>query len=657
VELVKKEENSELLLNIYLNIATTYQEMDKYNNALNYLNQCLKIEDNENISQDSKVLAKLNIAKLFIDSKELKKAKNELKALWPYFINKTKNSNLVIFHLTIGEYYISNNQYEEAENEFTNAYIISKQLNQNQLLIKSLEKLISIYELTGNYRNAFLYKNYEHKFIDSLKSSQNYLILSRIELEEEFEEKADMQNQQFNIKQKLHELEIDHQKKISGYLILVLVFLIGFGIYAYIVYRQKLISARVLASHRKEILVKNEALKQQMLEDKEKNELIELIDSENEILSLVAKETNNAVFIIKPDGTIEWVNEAFQRLSGFSLAEYKRVRGTKIQDASYSETIKTDFTQCLVTKKPLSYISKSFTKDNKQLWIHTTLTPVLDKNNEVERFIAIDSDITSIKQARDEIDLKNQEITASLEYARRIQKSLLPLNSEMDNIFAEYFIINLPQNIVSGDFYWAKKKNGQRLAVVADSTGHGVPGAFMSLLGISLLQEIVYKMETLDPAAILDQLREKTTDLLRYGSNELSSQESWDIAVCVINEQNELKFAGSNNSALILRDDVLIEVKPDKFYLWDEILNDKSFTLQTVQLYENDKIYLFTDGFGDQFGGLEEKKFSRRRFKKLLLDIYSLPMESQKELMNMTLKAWKGQQEQVDDIMVLGFRV
>jgi len=144
---------------------------------------------------------------------------------------------------------------------------------------------------------------------------------------------------------------------------------------------------------------------------------------------------------------------------------------------------------------------------------------------------------------------------------------------------------------------------------------------------------------------------------LHYENREFSSQESWDIAVCVIDEQKRLRFAGSNSSAQIIRDDVLIEVKPDKFYLWDDVSTQKPFTLQVVQLYDNDSIYLYTDGFSDQFGGSEEKKFSRRRFKNLLLDVYSLPMQSQFESINSTLHNWKGNNQQLDDILVMGFKV
>jgi PAS domain S-box-containing protein len=655
IDIHKKNKQPDLTARSYMNLAIIYKDMGNYKEALDANNSALEILKKSN-DRDLLILANLNIADIEIITRDLINAKNILNNLWP-ISRKTNNlSNHYLYHKLKGEYFFAIYQFDDAENEFNKAYSVARELQDLKLRIESLKSLVSLYERINNYASAYRAENEQHSLSDSLNNSQNYLLMSRIELQEEFDEKSDLQNQQNKMKQQVQEFEISHQKKISGYLLIVLVFLIIFGFLAYIISRQKLKDARILASQREEILLKNEALRQQMEEDREKNELIEFIDKQNEILSLVAKETNNAVFIINPEGTIEWVNEAFERISGFSLSEYKRFRGAKIQDASFSETIKADFNECLITKRPVSYISKSYTKDDKLVWIHTTLTPVLGQNNEVDRLIAIDSDITKIKQAQEVIDLKNQEITSSLEYASRIQNSIMPLKSEMDAIFFDYFIINLPLNIVSGDFYWVTKKNGQMLAVVGDSTGHGVPGAFMSLLGISSLQEIVYKMDTLDPASILEKLRQRVIYLLHYENNEISASESWDMAICAIDEQKVLKFAGSNNSVLILREDVLIELKPDKFFIWDEIYS-KKFSQQTFQLLENDRVYLFTDGFIDQFGGFEEKKFSRRKLKKLLLDIYNLPMESQRELLNMVFKAWKGKNEQVDDIMVMGFRV
>ncbi|NJO91839.1 MAG: SpoIIE family protein phosphatase, partial [Chloroflexia bacterium] len=188
--------------------------------------------------------------------------------------------------------------------------------------------------------------------------------------------------------------------------------------------------------------------------------------------------------------------------------------------------------------------------------------------------------------------------------------------------------------------------------------GHGVPAAFMSVLGISAIQEIVANIDILEPARILEKLRDKIVFLLNYQGDEANTLESLDIAICVIEEDNlMLNYAGSNSPAFVLRDDVLIEMKPDKYFIWDTRTNKKNYTLKTFQLAPGDRIYMFTDGFSDQFGGEQDKKYSRRRLKKLLIDIYSLPLETQKDLLNMELKNWQGTNEQIDDIMVLAFEI
>lgn len=657
IEIYKKSNQVGRIGLSYFSIGNIYKEKGEYKKAQEYYNKSLNYLESAK-DKKAKIEVLISIAELNMLKNELDKASNQLNEIEHLCIQLNDLKECCLFYHLRGDLNLANKLYTEAENDYFKVLVIAQQLNDIKLRIQSIHKIIELYKEKQDYRTAFKFQNQYHHLKDSLSKVQNYMLLSKIELQDEYDEKLAQQNRRNEIKKESQQSEISYQKRISVILLNGLVFLIIFGILAFINYRQKLKNARMLANQRQEILLKNEALRQQMQEDRQKTEIIEFINHENELLSVVAKETDNTVFILSPNGTIEWVNEAFQRLSGFTLEEFKKIRGSRIQDASLSETINENLLKCISSKKPVKYISKTWKKNKKTIWIHTTLTPLLDENNEVVRLIAIDSDITKLKEVEDEIAKKNSEITSSLEYARRIQNSLLPPFAELDTIFMEYFIINLPQSIVSGDFYWAAQKNGKTLAIVADSTGHGVPGAFMSLLGISSLQEIVYKMEFLDPVLILEQLREKIVSLLHYGSNHVSSSESWDIAVCVIDQNSHvMQYAGSNNSVIILRDDVLIELKPDKFFVWDEQANYKEFAQQSIDIQPTDKVYLFTDGFSDQFGGEDDKKFSRRKLKKLLLDIYTLPMESQKDILSMVLKDWKGDNEQVDDIMVLAFQV
>ncbi|MDF1549948.1 MAG: tetratricopeptide repeat protein [Bacteroidales bacterium] len=657
LEIHKKSNSIKYLGIAYNNIGTIYKERGEFKKAIEYLNTSIRYLDSTS-NHIIKIKAKFNLAESYLGLNMKKEALEELFE-GENICQKTANmADCCDFYLIKGQYFESEQQYKQAEQFYKKAINLSDKINNFIIKSKALNQLSKLYVITKNFEKAYKMQDSYHKLKDSVNSMQNYILLSRLEVQNEFDEKLDKQTKRSELKEQMQKAEIAYQKRVRNFLLIGFFFFLLLAFIAILNYRQKLKSAKMLAIQRQEILMKNDALREQMEADRMKTELLEFINEENEILSLVAKETDNTVFILSPDGKIEWVNEAFHRLSGFTFEEFKRTRGKNILEASSSEAISENLRKCINTKKPVSYASKTETKHKEDIWIHTTLTPVLNENDEITRIIAIDADITKIKEAEEQIALKNQEITWSLQYARRMQKALLPLESYLTSLFPQHFVINLPQTIVSGDFYWVTQKNEQTLAAVADSTGHGVPGAFMSLLGISALQEVAGKMDELEPAKILEQLREKIIYLLHYHDNVESTEDSLDIALCVINNRTKvMNYAGSNNSAFILRDDVLIELKPDKYFIWDSETNQKAFTLKTFQLLAEDRIYMFTDGFSDQFGGESDKKYSRRRLKKLLLDIYTLPMETQKDLLHMELENWQGKNEQIDDIMVLAFQV
>jgi len=263
---------------------------------------------------------------------------------------------------------------------------------------------------------------------------------------------------------------------------------------------------------------------------------------------------------------------------------------------------------------------------------------------------------------RDKITEQNLKITDSIQYAKRIQNSILPPEELFANAFSDYFILFKPKDIVSGDFYWLKETENLIFIAVADCTGHGVPGAFMSLLGMSFLNEIVESGLT-QSSEILSKVRDRIKNTLRYQINKQESKDGMDIALCVINKNdNELQFTGAYHSLLILRqngeqDCELIEIKGDKMPVGAHYKNDKIFSQHHVIIEKTDKFYLFTDGFIDQFGGAFDRKFLPKRFKEILIKTGKEPMLNQKtELLN-NLESWMDQTEQIDDILVIGFNL
>jgi serine phosphatase RsbU (regulator of sigma subunit) len=262
-----------------------------------------------------------------------------------------------------------------------------------------------------------------------------------------------------------------------------------------------------------------------------------------------------------------------------------------------------------------------------------------------------------LKEAYDLIEEKNREITGSIAYAKRIQNALLPESSEIPWLIDHAFFLWLPRDIVSGDFYWFTEFNGTIFLAAADCTGHGVPGAFMSMLGISFLDEIVNRREILQPAAILDALRSEVVRSLHQTGKDEESKDGMDIALCSINPgKPEVSFAGAFNSAYHIRKGELAEIPADHMPIGIHRVMDQNFKQQQLQTDAGDMLYLFSDGLADQFGGPKGKKFKYQQLQELFMEVHTLPLEEQRKLIEKRFTEWKGALDQVDDILVVGIR-
>ena len=256
------------------------------------------------------------------------------------------------------------------------------------------------------------------------------------------------------------------------------------------------------------------------------------------------------------------------------------------------------------------------------------------------------------------IELQKNEITDSIRYAKRIQNAVFPPEEVIDKLLPEYFILNKPRDIVSGDYYWMAEKEGKVVVAVADCTGHGVPGAFMSMLGIAFLNEIVNKSTSLQANEILNQLRNQVIRSLHQTGKEDEARDGMEMALCIIDfNTRKAQFAGAFNPLYIVRDQELIEVKADNMPIGIYGTEEQSFTCQELQLNQNDAMYLFSDGYVDQLGGDRRKSFKSKYFKDLLLNNHEMNMEEQKKILEKTIEEWRGEIEQIDDILVMGIKV
>jgi len=265
-----------------------------------------------------------------------------------------------------------------------------------------------------------------------------------------------------------------------------------------------------------------------------------------------------------------------------------------------------------------------------------------------------------IKQkASAEINQKNKEITESISYAKRIQSSFLTSEKYISQRLSDYFIFYQPRNIVSGDFYWLMEKNKDLYVCTADCTGHGIPGAFMSLISMGILNEIIYsKGHLASTNDILNELRKIIILAINPEGSSEEGNDGMDAVLCRFDFQKmELEYSAANNSFYIIRNGELTVYKPDKMPVGKYIGLEKPFTRSIIALQKGDCIYTFSDGYMDQFGGAKGKKFQSKQLKELFLAHCHKPMRVQKDILSKTLKEWMGPSEQVDDILVIGIRV
>ncbi|PCH93054.1 MAG: hypothetical protein COB85_07570, partial [Bacteroidetes bacterium] len=280
-----------------------------------------------------------------------------------------------------------------------------------------------------------------------------------------------------------------------------------------------------------------------------------------------------------------------------------------------------------------------------------------------------------IQKQKEVVDEKNKDITDSIRYAEQIQHAILPPEEYCTQTLSDHFILFRPKDIVSGDFYWVHETlSGKVIWVAADCTGHGVPGAFMSMIGNSLLNEIVVEKGITTPGKIFDELKAGIISALGQTDALGQSKDGMDASLCVWNKKNnQLEFAGAYNPLYLLRKDAansnlknkgfkfhsndLAELKADRQPIAFEEGKDAPFTTHQIQLEEGDSVYTFSDGFQDQFGGPKGKKFTAKRLKEMLLSIQEKTMPEQKLILNETIEEWKGEDEQIDDIVVIGVRI
>ena len=313
-----------------------------------------------------------------------------------------------------------------------------------------------------------------------------------------------------------------------------------------------------------------------------------------------------------------------------------------------------------MTQKIHNYVESisSMNRDLEEKVIERT-KEVVEQKEEIEtQKEEIEAQLDLAMLQRDTIAVQKDQILDSIHYAERIQAAILPPDKHLSDHLSDHFLLFKPRDIVSGDFYWTLEKNGKLMVAVADCTGHGVPGAFLSMLGIASMNEIVNRSKELKPDKILEQLREILIKSLHQTGTRGEAQDGIEIALCVIDlKKNTLEYSGANRPLYIIRDGAVQIIRPDRMPIGIYEQETVPFTFHALELKKGDRLYLFSDGYVDQLGGPLRKTFRVKKFRKLLVGMQDQSMDAQKQILLKNLEEWQGDVEQIDDILVMGIRI
>ncbi|MCR5454813.1 MAG: YfiR/HmsC family protein [Bacteroidales bacterium] len=577
---------------------------------------------------------------------------------------------------------------------------LMSQLSQNDLEQENI--LMTKYELENKEMEIDEQKALADSLVQNAENLKDQLFKNNIRLkqqEREIREKQDqldqssreLANQQNRIAEREKQIE-EHEKKLSeqsGQIDTqqrVILFASIFAGIIVILVILALISSLSRKKKNRQLAQLNDEVDRQKDHILAQAEQLKQINKELEKLSIVASQTDNGVVIMDDIGNVEWVNKGFTNMYGYSINDLK-VKSTDSLTGFYASNpdimaIKDD---CLNTSGSRVFECEIVTKQGNNIWVQSTLTPILDENNNISRLVTIDTDITQIKEQeraitkqgetlalqRDELAQQNEfiseqnaHISTSLTYAKTIQDIVMPLEVNITKYF-RYFGLFIPLQIVSGDFYWfTRVPDDERLAFTAavDCTGHGVPGAFMCMISTRLLSEIIVEHKIYDTAKILEHLNTGLVAALKQ--EETDNNDSLEICICRFCRTGatdyEMSFSGAKRPLYIYHEATkeLSILKGDRKTIGGLLSrrNTLSFTSEILPLHSGDKIYMTTDGLINQFDS-NNKKYGSDRFVALLKDICPKELPEQKAIIEKEYETYRGTAEQNDDITVFAVQL
>ena len=376
---------------------------------------------------------------------------------------------------------------------------------------------------------------------------------------------------------------------------------------------------------------------------------------------LLVQNAEDFIYQCDASGNFIFLNKQAILKIGYPKNELIGANFTKIIEEKYKEEVANYYLNHFKQKQDSTYFEFPIsTRGGDTLWLGQHVTTLYEPGSKsrIKGFLSVARDITDKRRQEKIIEEQQNDITSSIHYAKRIQLNLLPNTLLFSQVFKESFVIFKPKDIVSGDFYWMERVNDLSVLALGDCTGHGVPGSFMTLLGINLLNSIVLESQITSPGKILDLLDEKLIHVLPRGQGDSKVDDGMEITICVFNHQTkELTYACAGSRFIILRNGEIEICKSDTKHIGDYMESTEFHYSETkLILQETDSIYLFSDGYQDQFGGERNKKFNFKKIKEMILSKQNNSLEDQKIFFETELVNWIGNFEQTDDVTVIGIK-
>ena len=643
-------------IDAYCTLGNIFLQKNDKSTAYEYYSMAKAISDTLQAKRGNET-ANLSLAIWYLNQNDVESALKYAQALSNLDPNSTNPDIAFNAAIQFGEYYIRNGNLAQAKHYARVAAPICANT-------QSWQKHIDLHKLVGkillkenNFRKAAEHLMAVQTLSDSLALNLRRIDIDSLGMQLELRRQSDFINllttENIEKENAIEDNASVINKQKSSIFSLVGIFMIGCILTFMLAWSflQKTKDNKALEQTNKKIAQQKEEIESQ------KENLLKYT-KEIERMSQIASESDNAIRVYDNTGRTIWVNPGYSRMYGYTIEELN-------QDETLGLSKKTpiDIRKIIKTwdyeKQSIGLEAEIRNKWNIKLWVQTTLSPIYDDDDmEIIQMIAIDTNITALKKAQQDIVSMNEEITASITYAKHIQDAMLSPIEVLTKHYPNSFCYYKPRSIVSGDFYWMSESNGRIIVACADSTGHGVPGAFLSLIGISFLSKIVNERGIVQPAIILNRLRNNVISHLHQAQSELQAGDGMDMSIISIDKHNNImEFAGAMNPMYIIREGKIIELKPDRMpvgYYDNEV---RSFSPSRVELKPNDQLYMFSDGYYDQFGGSEGLKMKTQKFKEILLSCCHKSNNEQIEILESEFANWKGKHAQVDDILVMGIQI